>query len=283
MKKRKPYYIIIAVMCFASIINIFLPFLKLPDSTLGEAGNVLDYKVSVMNSHVIDRIAKENHMKKSFVYKVAKDINRGKDPADIAADLDPNQTYIVDIVSSEIDNKVAELEKVKGLDKTDFSYTGLIKISASIIKNLEQNIIDSSIVIFCLIFTVLSPLFVGLYMLITKAKKGYRLVKIISFTNILLAALSMISANAISIGALQVKSFYKESWGIGFFAILLLNAAIWLMAMIATTHEKFQGYVSWKIILKQRQLIIMSLPFVIYALIFYYGPLVGWTMAFQKF
>src|SRR5690606_38740929 len=36
-------------------------------------------------------------------------------------------------------------------------------------------------------------------------------------------------------------------------------------------------------VLRQKELILMSLPFVIYALIFYYGPLVGWTMAFQNY
>ncbi|MDI9508988.1 MAG: ABC transporter permease subunit [Bacillota bacterium] len=36
-------------------------------------------------------------------------------------------------------------------------------------------------------------------------------------------------------------------------------------------------------IFKQRQLLLMSIPFVIYAFIFYYSPLVGWIMAFQNY
>ena len=31
------------------------------------------------------------------------------------------------------------------------------------------------------------------------------------------------------------------------------------------------------------QLLLMSIPFVIYAFIFYYSPLVGWIMAFQNY
>ena len=34
---------------------------------------------------------------------------------------------------------------------------------------------------------------------------------------------------------------------------------------------------------KQKSLIFMSIPFVIYVIIFCYTPLVGWLMAFQKF
>lgn len=34
---------------------------------------------------------------------------------------------------------------------------------------------------------------------------------------------------------------------------------------------------------KQKALIIMSIPFVIYTLIFNYAPLIGWVMAFQRF
>lgn len=39
----------------------------------------------------------------------------------------------------------------------------------------------------------------------------------------------------------------------------------------------------WQRVYKQRALILMSLPFVIYVLIFNYAPLVGWVMAFQKY
>lgn len=41
--------------------------------------------------------------------------------------------------------------------------------------------------------------------------------------------------------------------------------------------------ISWKLIKKQKFLIFMSLPFVIWIIIFKYIPLVGWTMAFQDY
>lgn len=46
---------------------------------------------------------------------------------------------------------------------------------------------------------------------------------------------------------------------------------------------KKRGKLELKIIFKQKQLIFMSLPFVIYIIIFHYIPVWGWTMAFQDF
>jgi putative aldouronate transport system permease protein len=40
---------------------------------------------------------------------------------------------------------------------------------------------------------------------------------------------------------------------------------------------------TWKTIVKQKQLIFMSFPLLIYILIFNYGPLWGWLMAFQNY
>ena len=40
---------------------------------------------------------------------------------------------------------------------------------------------------------------------------------------------------------------------------------------------------TWEDIKKQKELIFLALPFVIFAMIFYYLPLIGWTMAFQNF
>lgn len=42
--------------------------------------------------------------------------------------------------------------------------------------------------------------------------------------------------------------------------------------------EKF----SWKLMWKQRYLLLMSVPFLIWLIIFKYIPLWGWTMAFQE-
>jgi len=41
--------------------------------------------------------------------------------------------------------------------------------------------------------------------------------------------------------------------------------------------------ISWREIRKQKELILLSIPFIIYALIFYYAPLGGWIMAFQNY
>ena len=39
----------------------------------------------------------------------------------------------------------------------------------------------------------------------------------------------------------------------------------------------------WNTIKKQKSLVLMSIPFLIYVIIFCYAPLAGWVMAFQNF
>lgn len=39
----------------------------------------------------------------------------------------------------------------------------------------------------------------------------------------------------------------------------------------------------WQKMKEQKQLLVMSVPFVIYAIVFYYIPLLGWSMAFQNY
>ncbi|WFR58668.1 ABC transporter permease subunit [Anaerocolumna sp. AGMB13025] len=41
--------------------------------------------------------------------------------------------------------------------------------------------------------------------------------------------------------------------------------------------------ITWKQIIKQRELILLSVPFVVYVLLFSYVPLIGWVMAFQQY
>lgn len=41
--------------------------------------------------------------------------------------------------------------------------------------------------------------------------------------------------------------------------------------------------ITWKEIVKQKELVLLSLPFVAYALLFCYAPLAGWIMAFQNY
>ncbi len=40
---------------------------------------------------------------------------------------------------------------------------------------------------------------------------------------------------------------------------------------------------TWKELMKQRELVLLSIPFVAYVLLFNYIPLIGWVMAFQKY
>ncbi|MEC9490672.1 MAG: ABC transporter permease subunit [Halanaerobiales bacterium] len=46
---------------------------------------------------------------------------------------------------------------------------------------------------------------------------------------------------------------------------------------------KRSGYTFWQKLWKQRALVLMSLPFIIYVIIFKYIPLWGWLMAFQNY
>lgn len=41
--------------------------------------------------------------------------------------------------------------------------------------------------------------------------------------------------------------------------------------------------ITWKEIVKQRELILLSIPFVMYVVLFNYIPLIGWVMAFQNY
>ncbi|MDU5106719.1 ABC transporter permease subunit [Clostridium sp.] len=47
--------------------------------------------------------------------------------------------------------------------------------------------------------------------------------------------------------------------------------------------EKKPNKSLWNTIKKQKSLVLMSIPFIIYVLIFCYAPLLGWVMAFQNF
>ncbi|MCR1950733.1 MULTISPECIES: ABC transporter permease [Clostridium] len=47
--------------------------------------------------------------------------------------------------------------------------------------------------------------------------------------------------------------------------------------------EKKPNKSLWNTIKKQKSLVLMSIPFIIYVFIFCYAPLVGWVMAFQNF
>ncbi len=46
---------------------------------------------------------------------------------------------------------------------------------------------------------------------------------------------------------------------------------------------KHKSKVTWREIKKQRELIFITIPFIIYGIIFYYCPLFGWLMAFQNY
>lgn len=284
MKKRKPYYIIIAALCFVSIIlSMFLPYLHLPEQKGVEDGYAIDYKKAALESNIVTKVAKEEGIAKTIVYNTAKNIVNGKDREAIEKRLKEEEYYVVDILTEVMNEKVTELENMGNLKERSYSFFGLIKLSASVITTFEQDVISAYLVIVTLIMTVILSFVAGLKMLISKSLKADRLVKILSLANILLSLLGLISINAISIGALQVDGFYKSNWGSGFFVTAVINFVILIIAIIGNLHEKFEGLVTWKMIFKQKQLILMSIPFILYALLFYYGPLLGWTMAFQNY
>lgn len=54
-------------------------------------------------------------------------------------------------------------------------------------------------------------------------------------------------------------------------------------ATVKNRKKAAVGKINWETIVKQKQLIFMSFPLVIYIMIFAYLPLWGWTMAFQDF
>lgn len=53
--------------------------------------------------------------------------------------------------------------------------------------------------------------------------------------------------------------------------------------MKAERVKEVRVKITWKEIKKQKELIILTIPFVIYALVFCYAPLAGWLMAFQNY
>ena len=54
-------------------------------------------------------------------------------------------------------------------------------------------------------------------------------------------------------------------------------------ASVAETTELVNKKSKWSLLGKQKGLILMSLPFVLYIILFRYIPLWGWTMAFQDY
>ena len=53
--------------------------------------------------------------------------------------------------------------------------------------------------------------------------------------------------------------------------------------MKAEREKEVKIKITWKEIIKQRELILLSIPFVAYVLLFSYAPLIGWVMAFQQY
>lgn len=276
MKKRKPYYIIIALLCFAFIICFFLPYLTLTEKDVKEDGYVVDLRTAALNSEIVEEIAKETGNNASLIYKTGDSVIKGKKIRDNAASLVP-------IISAAIDEKAEEISKVDNLRETQFSMIRLIRLSMSIITVLKQNVVSAVLTILCLILTVVIPLATGIKVILSRERQNWRFIQVASLINFILMLLGFICINAISVGALQVKRYTNDYWGSGNWIVLLLSALIWLVATIASIHERNEGFVNWRIISKQKQLIIMTIPFVLYALIFYYAPLAGWITAFQNF
>ena len=51
----------------------------------------------------------------------------------------------------------------------------------------------------------------------------------------------------------------------------------------AKREKEVKRKITWKEIKKQKELVLLSIPFVAYVLVFCYAPLIGWVMAFQKY
>lgn len=283
MNKRKPYYIIIAALCFASIISFFLPYLHLPAQEGVSKGYKIDSTIAALESNIIRDVAKESGIARNIVYNAAKNIVKGKDRQAIESRLKENEYYIIDILSERMNAKIAELEELGDVDGNSFSYFEMIKLSTLVIKHYEQDVISAFLVIFTLIITVVLSFISGFIMLLKRNISSYKPVKILSLINIFMSFVGVLSINAIGIGALQINGFYKSNWGMGFFFIAAINALVLLIAIIGNIHERWAGIITFRMILKQKQLILMTIPFILYTILFSFGPLVGWVMAFQNY
>ncbi len=284
MNKRKPYSIIIAVLCFVSVISLFLPFLHLPEQEGVTEGYKIDAKTVALESNIIKDISKSEGISSNIVYTTARSIIEGRDRARIESRLFEDEYYIIDILTERLEQKVTDIEELGDIEERDYSYFGLIGLSTYVIKHFDQDLISAYLIIFTMIATIVLSLIAGAYKFARRDDfKSYKLVKILSLSNIVLSLLGLVTINAIGIGALQIESFTSDCWGSGFFFILGVNTLVLIIAAIGSMHEKLSGIVSFKMILRQKDLILMALPFVIYAFIFYYGPLVGWLMGFQNY
>jgi putative aldouronate transport system permease protein len=283
MNKRKPYYIIIAALCFATIISFFLPYLHLPEQEGVVEGYSYDPSLAALESNIIKDVAKESGIARNIVYNTAKNIYNGKDRQTIESRLKENEYYIIDILTERMNAKVAHLDELGDIKERDISYFGMIDLSASVIKDFEQDIVSAFLVMFTLIMTVVLSLVAGFIIIIKRNITAYKPVKIISLLNILMSFTGIISINAICIGALQVEKFYQKNWGIGFFVIAAINGLILILSLIGNMYDRLAGIVTFRMILKQKQLILLTIPFILYVIVFAYGPLKGWVMAFQNY
>lgn len=284
MNKRKPYKVIIAVLLFATAIaGLFLPYLHLPEQDGVSEGYVLDIKQAALDSDIIAEVAKEEGIAEAIVYSTAKNIVNGKDRESSLRRLNEDEYYIIDILTERLTERMAEMEDMAVLESQDYSFFGVIELSLSVITRLKQDVVNAILLILTLVTIITLSVTSGISVLFSKGLKGYRLAKIISLINISLSLLGLISVNALGIGALQIENFYKKNWGIGFFVYITISFVVFILAVIGNAHERYEKLITWKMIWKQKQLFFMTLPFVIYGLIFYYGPLLGWTMAFQNY
>lgn len=282
MKRHKIYRRLIILVTFASILaSLLLPYLQLNHND-NNNGYDLDYRTAAMNSNRISKIAKEEDIAKTIIYNIAKSIIQGKDENSIKNRLIESEYYVIDMVRGELEEKVSELEELGPVEVEKVGFFDLIELSIYVIKHLEQNTFSGCLIIIITITTMMLSI---LYILsvMKQYKNYYNTGKIISLINIILSVLGMIATNAISIGALQYEKFHTSNWGTAWFLVIILNGIILLISILAEIDQKYVGIVTWKMIRKQKQLILMSVPFIIYALIFNYGPLVGWTMAIQNF
>src|SRR5690606_1344276 len=129
------------------IASLFLPYLHLPEQKDVNEGYVIDFDLAVLESKLIEDVAKEENISKAIVYSTAKNILNGRSLEDTQRRLKEEEYYIIDILAEKINETVAEMEEMGKLEKRDFSFLGLIELSTSIIIHLKQDIINSILLI----------------------------------------------------------------------------------------------------------------------------------------
>ena len=150
------------------IVSLFLPYLHLPEQDNVSEGYEIDFNLAVLESNIINKVAKEENIKKTIVYSTAKNILNGKSREDTQRRLKEEEYYIIDLLAEELNEAIADMQEMGKLEKRDYSFSEMIKLSISVIDHMKQDIISSCLLIFSMIMTVILSIASGLNMGISK-------------------------------------------------------------------------------------------------------------------